>query len=96
MSSFSLGNLCASRLVANKAAENRDFENFIWRSLDRYRQGDWGDLSAADKRANNLAVQQGDLRIFAAYEYKAQPNLKIWIITEADRSATTVIFPHEY
>ena len=96
MSNFSLGNLCASRLVASKAAENRDFENFIWRSLDRYRQGDWGDLSAADKRANNLAVQQGDLRIFAAYEYKAQPNLKIWIITEADRSATTVIFPHEY
>ena len=56
MSNFSLGNLCASRLVASKAAENRDFENFIWRSLDRYRQGDWGDLSAADKRANNLAV----------------------------------------
>lgn len=96
MSNFSLGNLCASRLVASKVAENRDFENFIWRSLDRYRQGDWGDLSTADKRANDLAVQQGDLRIFAAYEYKAQPNLKIWIITEADRSATTVIFPNEY
>ena len=96
MSNFSLGNLYASRSVASEAAENRDFENFIWRSLDRYRQSDWGDLSAADKRANDLAVQQGDLRILAAYEYKAQPNLKIWIITEADRSATTVIFPYEY
>ena len=68
MSNFSLGNLCASRLVASKTAENRDFENFIWRSLDRYRQGDWGDLSAADKRDNDLAVQQGDLRIFAAWK----------------------------
>lgn len=89
MSNFSLGNLCASRRVASEAAENRDFENFIWRSLDRYRQDDWGDLSAANKRANDQAVQQSDLRILAAYEYKAQPNLKIWIITEeADRSAT--------
>ena len=96
MSNFSLGNLYASRLVASKAAENRAFENFIWHSLGRYRRGDWGDLSAADKQANDLAVQQGDLRILAAYEYKAQPHLKIWIITEADRSATTVIFPYEY
>lgn len=53
MSNFSLGNLYASRSVASEAAENRDFENFIWRSLDRYRQSDWGDLSAADKRAND-------------------------------------------
>lgn len=96
MSNFSLGKLCATRLVANTAAENRAFENFIWHSLNRYRQGDWGDLSAVDKRANDLAVQQGDLRILAAYDYEAQPDLKIWIITEADRSYTTVIFPFEY
>ena len=81
MSNFSIGKLCATRLVANTAAENRAFENFIWRSLARYQRGDWGDLSTNDKRANDLAVQQGDLRILAAYDYEAQPDLKIWIIT---------------
>ena len=96
MSNFLLGNLCASHLVASKAAENRAFENFIWQAVDRYRQGDWGDLPASDKRANDLAVQQGGRRIFAVYVYEAQPNLNIWIITEADRSTTTVIFPDEY
>lgn len=96
MNNFSLGKLCATRLVANTAAENRAFENFIWRSLARYQKGDWGDLSTNDKRANELAVQQGDLRILAAYDYEAQPDMKIWIITEADRSVTTVMFPDEY
>ena len=47
-----------------------------------------------DKNENNLAVKAGNLRIFSAYEHPTLP--KIWIITEADRSATTVLFPDEY
>lgn len=96
MSKFLLGNLCASRSVADTAAENPAFNAFLWRSLARYRQGDWGEMSDADKYRNDEAINNGDLRIFAAYEYAGQKEWKIWIITEADRSATTVIFPNEY
>lgn len=96
MQSFPFGRLCASRGVADTAAEYPAFDNFIWKSLRRYRLGDWGEMADADKRANDEAVVNGDLRIFAAYQYAGRMDWKIWIITEADRSATTVLFPDEY
>lgn len=96
MAKFPFGMLCASRGVADMMADNSTFAQFVYRSLARYQQGDWGEMSASDKHSNNDAVKCGDLRIFAAYEYKKQPDWKIWIITEADRSATTVLFPSEY
>jgi len=96
MAKFSLGMLCASRGVADIMADNPTFTQFVYRSLARYQQGDWGEMSASDKHSNDNAVKYGDLRIFAAYEYAEQPDRKIWIITEADRSATTVLFPSEY
>jgi len=46
-----------------------------------------------DKQQNELALKAG-LRFFSAYEKEGMP--KIWIITEADRSATTILFPEEY
>lgn len=96
MAKFPLGMLCASKGVANIMADNPTFTRFVYRSLARYQQGDWGEMSASDKHSNNDAVKCGDLRIFAAYEYAEQPDWKIWIITEADGSATTVLFPSEY
>lgn len=96
MNSFPLGRLCASRGVADRAAENRAFENFIWQCIARYTQRDWGNLSASDKRMNDEAVKNSDGRILASYEQEGQPTWHIWIITEADRSTTTVIFPDEY
>ena len=62
--------------------------------LRRHLKGDWGDLDEADKNENDLAVKAGDLRIFSAYETDIVG--KIWIITEADRSATTVLLPSDY
>ena len=96
MSKFMIGRLCASRGVADCMAENRGFERFVQDSLARYFQCDWGETTAADKRSNDEAVTVGDERILAAYHYPGRSDLKIWIITEADRSATTVIFPSEY
>ena len=60
--------------------------------IDRHRHGDWGNISAADAEANEIAVRQGS-RILSAYLVAGR---KVWIITEADRSATTVLFPSEY
>ena len=60
--------------------------------LHRHRSGDWGAVSDHDARANDHAVGECT-RIFSAYETAGG---RLWIITEADRSATTVLLPSEY
>jgi hypothetical protein len=61
--------------------------------LDRHVNGDWGEVPDADKQENEIAVEQGN-RIFSAYTTSAGD--RIWIVTEADRSATTILLPEEY
>ena len=61
--------------------------------LDRHANGDWGEVIEEDKRENALSVQQG-FRILSAYTTSAGDRL--WIITEADRSATIILLPEEY
>ena len=61
--------------------------------LARHVRGDWGELSQEDKRENDFSVREG-FRILSAYKLKT--GVKIWIITEADRSATTFLLPDEY
>lgn len=63
------------------------------RFLTRHRQKDWGVVSADDKKANDDAMENGD-RILSAYLLRN--NVKIWIITEGDRSVTTILLPEEY
>jgi hypothetical protein len=60
--------------------------------LRRHHCGDWGDLGADDKEANERSLKDGS-RLLSAYQ---TPKGKIWIITEADRSSTTVLLPDEY
>jgi hypothetical protein len=60
--------------------------------LSRHIRGDWGDLDEQDKEANDEALQDGS-RILSAY---GKGETKLWIITEADRSATTILRPDEY
>jgi len=93
-SKFPLGQLVMTRGVADLVASNAAFAKFCTDSLYRHASGDWGNLSSEDKTENELALKSGDLRIFSAYETKGLP--RIWIITEADRSATTTLFPEEY
>ena len=57
-------------------------------------QGDWGNLCEEDKLLNDSAVVDGG-RILSAYEI-GENKVKIWIITEADRSYTTILLPEEY
>ena len=56
----------------------------------RHVSGDWGNLDAHDIAVNNLAVKEGD-RILSAYELSDKT--RIWIITEWDRSVTTILLP---
>lgn len=60
--------------------------------LSRHQSGDWGDLESEDKQSNEAALLNGG-RIFSAYQFDAE---RLWVITEADRSATTILLPEEY
>lgn len=81
------------RLVATPAALQAISAAEIDRALTRHFQGDWGELSPEDRRLNNEALTAG-LRLFSAY--RTSQGRKFWIITEADRSATTVLLPEDY
>ncbi len=61
--------------------------------VNRHQTGDWGDLCDEDKQENELSVENG-FRIFSAY--RLNTGVKIWIITEWDRSVTTILLPDEY
>ena len=61
--------------------------------LDRHVHGDWGEVPEADKQENEIAVEQG-LRILSGYTTSAGD--KLWILTEADRSATILMLPEDY
>ena len=60
--------------------------------LARHATGDWGELCAFDRRQNEIALREG-YRIFSSYDVSAE---RVWIITEADRSVTTILLPEEY
>ncbi len=61
--------------------------------LARHQSGDWGDVCEDDKKENELSVKEG-FRILSSY--KTSKDVKLWLITEADRRSTTVLLPSEY
>lgn len=61
--------------------------------LQRHQSGDWGDLGLADQRSNEYALRDGG-RLLSSYTQ--EDNTQVWIISEADRSSTTVLLPSEY
>ncbi len=65
----------------------------ILSALGRHISGDWGDVNAEDRAANDLALVEGT-RLFS--EYISAKGLRFWIITEADRSATKILLPEDY
>lgn len=94
MAKFEVGKTVATRKVFDKSNENEDFKKFVDSSWLRYINCDWGEMDEEDIEENNEAVKNGD-RILASYESK-DLGTKIWIITEWDRSVTTILFPDEY
>lgn len=62
-------------------------------AINRHLQGDWGDVCRFDWQRNEQALRDGD-RLLSVYQ--TQAGEKFWIITESDRSATTVLLPSDY
>lgn len=88
-----LGQIVITKGIANYVAENYSFYEFILESLGRYRSHDWGDLCEEDKRMNDSAVKNNDDRVVARYNNEYSD---IYIMTEYDRSYTTILFTKEY
>lgn len=89
---FELGEVVVTKGVYEKMQKDCNFDAFVKTSLGRYSLCDWGDTCKDDIWLNEQAMENNE-RILAAYE---KSNNTIWIITEADRSVTTVLFPDEY
>ena len=86
---FRLGRIVATP-HALKVISNQD----ILAAISRHQTGDWGELTSAEDRvANDRSLVDGT-RILSAY--RSASGLKFWIITEADRSATTILLPEDY
>ena len=90
LAKFFLGRTVATpgALRALEQANQSPFE-----FIERHQTGDWGELCEEDKKENAFSVQNG-FRILSAY--RTRNDVKIWVITEADRSVTTLLLPHEY
>jgi len=61
--------------------------------LERHQHGDWGAVSEGDRHENQISLERG-FRLLSSYRTNAGD--KLWVITESDRSATSVILPSEY
>jgi hypothetical protein len=85
---FSLGKVHATPTALERLSREE-----ITNALCRHAQGDWGEVDAHDRRANERALQDGS-RLFSVY--RASHGSKFWVITEADRSLTTVLLPEDY
>lgn len=97
MATFKLGRVVATASVDSRMQNDRIFAAFVSKSLRRYQARDWGDTCEEDKKLNDYAIENGE-RILAVYKQDSivREPVTIWIITEWDRSATTVLFPEEY
>lgn len=81
------------RIVATPNALDHLSQDDILCGLQRHQAGDWGDLCEEDRAANDQALTEGS-RILSVY--RGSNGTKFYIITEADRSVTTVLLPEDY
>ncbi len=88
ISKFHLG-----RLVITPNARDSIDARDVYVSLARHASGDWGELDPEDVAENELSLREG-FRLLSAYHDRR--GTKFWIITEADRSVTTVLLPEDY
>ena len=85
---FQPGHIVATPGALELAAQGVNLPDFLQRHLS----GDWGDLCPEDKAENDFSLRSG-FRLLSSY---TTPCGALWIITEADRSATTFLLPDEY
>ena len=85
---FDLGLLAITRCASQKLHPLD-----VLSAIVRHATGDWGEVCEEDRAANDYALEH-DLRLLSSYTDRLRT--KFWIITEADRSATTVLLPDDY
>ena len=93
LAKFSTGRLVATPGVLQALEDKGLGQDILAGFLRRHLAGDWGDLDDHDRQENDFSVGNR-LRILSAYTIPEGP--KVWVITEADRSATTFLLPEEY
>ena len=81
------------KVVITRGSLSELSQDDIITALGRHSDGDWGEVCKEDKEENELSLKHG-YRILSAY--RTDKNVRFWIITEADRSATTILLPEEY
>jgi hypothetical protein len=81
------------RTVITAAAHAELDEDDVLHAMARHMSGDWGDVCPEDREANEMAVREGRRLVSV---YKDRKGTTFWVITEADRSATTVLMPEDY
>jgi hypothetical protein len=81
------------RVIATQNALSKLSWDDVEKSIGRHNIGDWGELDEHDRRENELSLKKG-FRLLSAYN--AKDGTRFWIITEADRSVTTVLMPEDY
>ena len=86
--SFPLG-----QTVITRNAQDQLHTEDVFLSLVRHAARDWGDVCPTDREENELSLRE-DFRLLSSY--KDRHGTKFWIITEADRSVTTVLLPEDY
>jgi hypothetical protein len=89
---FPLGQVVMTRGVMQFCLENSVDSEDLTSCLRRHQCGDWGNMCDEDKQTNNEAVRYGN-RVMSEYSLQ---NERIWVITEHDRSVTTILLPEEY
>lgn len=87
-----LGNLYSTRNIDLLMQDNKQFKDDINTALNKFINNDWGDTCDEDVEINNESLDAGE-RILAVYRTCKG---SIWIVSEYDRSSTTILFPSEY
>ena len=81
------------RVVVTRAAVEVLLPADMFGALGRHIHGDWGDVDEEDWQANDVSLQEGT-RLLSAYHTAS--GIKLWVITEWDRSLTTILLPSDY
>ncbi len=93
-----LGQLVTTASISSHMSADLSFHTFIFTSVSRHHEGDWGEVCEEDRFVNDLALTSGS-RLVSVYYCSSDHSYesdRIFIITEADRSVTTVLWAGEY
>lgn len=90
---ISAGKFRPGQVVITREAQRKLPSDDVYKGLVRHLAGDWGNLDEHDWKENDAALEYG-FRLLSSYA--TRDGTKFWIITEHDRSVTTILLPEEY